>query len=293
MNRRHFLRTSAVTALASTGVGHLLALEPDNIYRKNIGLQLYTLRNEIAKDADATIKAVVDAGYKQGEMYGFPDADPMIAAAKKHGLELHSSHFNWDTVVAPKDAAMSDFSKILDKAKEIGLSHLVIPYLTDEQRGSLDAYKKIAENANKAAAKAKAAGIQLAYHNHNFEFAPKEGGKCGYDIFTAEFSDDMQFEVDVFWIKLGGHDPVELIRKLKGRVSQLHLKDLKEGIKFPTYTTGVPAEAFQELGDGIIPMEPLIEVAAETGVKICHVEQDQSPDPLASIRQSMEYLRKL
>ncbi len=293
MKRRHFLRTAAVTSLASTQIGRLLALEPDDVYRKNIGLQLYTLRNEIAKDADATIKAVVDAGYKQGEMYGFPDADPMIAAAKKHGLELHSSHFNWDTVVAPKDAEMSDFAKILDKAKEIGLSHLVIPYLTDQQRGSLDDYRKIAENANKAAAKAKAASIQLAYHNHNFEFEPKDGGKCGFDVFIEEFSPDMSFEVDVFWIKLGGLDPVELIRKLKGRVTQLHLKDLKEGITFPTYTTGVPADAFQELGDGIIPMEPLLEVAKETGVKICHVEQDQSPDPLASIRQSMGYLRKM
>ena len=85
----------------------------------------------------------------------------------------------------------------------------------------------------------------------------------------------------------------KLINKLKGRVSQLHLKDLKDGLKLPTFATGLPKDAFQELGDGIIPMEPIIVAAKAAGVVHCHVEQDQSPDPLASIRQSAGYLRKL
>jgi sugar phosphate isomerase/epimerase len=103
----------------------------------------------------------------------------------------------------------------------------------------------------------------------------------------------MKFEIDVFWVKAGGVDPVALIQKLPGRVSQLHLKDLKDGLKLPAYSTGVPKDAFQELGDGIISMEPIIVAAKAAGVEHCHVEQDQSPDPLASIKQSMEYLRKL
>ena len=103
---------------------------------------------------------------------------------------------------------------------------------------------------------AKTAGIQLSYHNHNFEFEPKAGGKCGYDVFTEEFSPEMQFEIDVFWVKAAGVDPVELIKKLHGRVSQLHLKDLKEGVNTPSYSTALPKDAFQPLGDGIIPMEP-------------------------------------
>ena len=150
----------------------------------------------------------------------------------------------------------------------------------------------MAERSNRAAEQAKKAGIQLAYHNHAFEFEPMDGGKTGYDVLMEEFSPDMKFEVDVFWVAVGGKDPVELIRKLKGRVSQLHLKDLNKEIETPNYG-GIPKEAFEELGDGAIPMEPIIDVAAEAGVDLCHVEQDHSPHPIKSIRQSMKHLKSL
>lgn len=293
MNRRHFIRTTAAGTLALSQTGTLLALEADNAYRKNIGIQLYTLRNQLAKDAAGTLKKVAEAGYKQVELYGFPKADAMIAGAKDAGLAIHSSHFEWDSAVNPKDAGMSDFSRIVDQAAKLGLSHLVIPYLHDGNRKTLDDYKKVAEHSNKAAEIADKAGIRLSYHNHNFEFEPKDGGKSGYDIFIAEFSPKMMFEIDVFWVKAAGIDPVELIRKLSGRVSQLHLKDLKEGIQTPNYASGLPADAFQELGDGVIPMEPILVAAKAAGVVHCHVEQDQSPDAMASIAQSIGYLSKL
>lgn len=293
MNRRHFIRTTAAGTLALSQTGTLLALEADNAYRKNIGIQLYTLRNQLAKDAAGTLKKVAEAGYKQVELYGFPKADAMIAGAKDAGLAIHSSHFEWDSVVNPKDAGMSDFSRIVEQAVKLGLSHLVIPYLQDGNRKTLDDYKKVAENSNKAAEIADKAGIRLSYHNHNFEFEPKDGGKSGYDIFIAEFSPKMMFEIDVFWVKAAGIDPVELIRKLSGRVSQLHLKDLKEGIQTPNYASGLPTDAFQELGDGVIPMEPILVAAKAAGVVHCHVEQDQSPDAMASIVQSIGYLSKL
>lgn len=293
MNRRTFIRTTATASLALGQMSTSFALEAENAYRKNIGIQLYTLRNEIDKDPAGTLKQVADAGYKQVEPFGFPNADAMIAGAKNAGLAINSSHFEWDAVVNPKDTAMSDFSKILEKAKNIGLSHLVIPYLQDSNRKNLDDYKKVAANANKAAAMAKKVGIQLSYHNHNFEFEPKDGGKRGLDVFIDEFSPEMQFEIDVFWVKAGGVDPVELIKKLKGRISQLHLKDLKDGLKLPSYTTGLPKEAFQELGNGIISIEPILVAAKACGVVHCHVEQDQSPDALASIKKSIAYLRTL
>lgn len=293
MNRRNFIRTTAAGTLAMSQTGTLLALEADNAYRKNIGIQLYTLRNQISKDAAGTLKKVAEAGYKQVELYGFPKADAMIAGARDAGLAIHSSHFEWDSVVNPKDAAMSDFLRIVEAAKKIGLSHLVIPYLQDGNRKTLDDYKKVAENANKAADIADQAGIRLSYHNHNFEFEPKDGGKSGYDIFIEDFSPKMMFEIDVFWVKAAGIEPVELIKKLSGRVSQLHLKDLKDGIKVPNYASGLPADAFQELGDGIIPMEPILVAAKAAGVVHCHVEQDQSPDAMASIAQSIAYLAKL
>jgi sugar phosphate isomerase/epimerase len=291
MNRREFLTTTAtLAALAASPAAR--ALEADNAYRRNLGLQLYTVRNELAKDTPGTIKAVVAAGYKQGEMFGFPNCDPVIAAARDSGLELHSSHFEWDTVVHPKDAAYSDFRRILEKAVKTGLNHLVIPYLADADRTKLDDFKRVAAHANRAAALAKQAGIQLSYHNHAFEFQPREGGRTGFEVFTAEFGPEMQFELDLFWVKVGGVEPLDLIQKLSGRISQIHLKDLKAGLTLPAFGS-LPNDAFQELGDGIIPTEPIIVAAKAAGVKHCHVEQDQSPDPLASIRQSAEYVKKL
>ena len=287
MHRRTFLRTASLAAVSlPPGV---LALAKDDPYRKNIGIQLYTLRKELGNDTAGTLQQVAAAGYKQVEMYGFPDCDAMVRGARDAGLGIHSTHFNWDCVVNPKDEAYSDFSRILDKAKETGLKHLVIPYLQDGNRRTLDDYRKVADHANACAAKARTAGIRLAYHNHSFEFMPMEDGKSGYDIFIERFSPEMAFEIDVFWVQVAGKDPVELIRRLKGRVSQLHLKDLRREIKTPNYGS-VPNEAFEELGDGTIPMGPILEAALAAGVEHCHVEQDQSPDALESIRRSIGHL---
>ena len=289
MIRRTFLQTS----LASTLSLPAFALEKDNPYRQNIGIQLYTLRNQLQADPAGTIKAVAEAGYKQVEPYGFPDdASEMIKAAKDNGLAVNSSHFAWESVTDPTKEGVIPFAKILDRAKAAGLSHLVIPYLHEHNRKDADDYKQLAGRFNAAAEEAKKAGIQLAYHNHNFEFKPLDGGKCGYDIFISEFSPDMKFEIDVFWVKAGGVDPVTLIGKLKGRVSQLHLKDLKKGLELPNYGH-LDDDAFKELGNGSIPMEPIIGAAATAGVAHCHVEQDQSPDPVRSIGESMRYLRSL
>lgn len=291
MDRRSFLLHSLSAAVLTSPA--FSALAADNRYRQQIGLQLYTLRNPIAKDAKATLKAVAEAGYKQVEMYGFSQCQAQIDAARDAGLAMHSAHIEWDCVVNPKDSQRSEFARMLDKAKQIGLSHLVIPYLLPNNRKTLDDYRKVAENANHAAAMAQQAGIRLSYHNHNFEFAPLEGGKSGFDIFVDEFSADMKFELDIFWVVAAGLDPVKLLEKLKGRVTQLHLKDLKAGVKTPSYQSDLPQDAFQELGNGCIAMKPIIEAAAIAGVEHCHVEQDQSPDPLASVKQSIGYLKTL
>jgi sugar phosphate isomerase/epimerase len=294
MQRRTFIKSTLAASLATSATMKALALAENNPFRKKIGIQLYTLRNEIAKDTAGTIKAVADAGYKQVEPYGFPDADEMIKASKDNGMEVNSSHFAWESVTNPSKSGTIPFDVILEKAHSHGLSHLVIPFVHEENRQDLDGYKRLAHNCNVAAQKAKSAGIQLSYHNHCFEFKPYQGGKTGYDVFIEEFSDDMMFEVDVFWVKVGGVDPVDMMKRLEGRVSQLHLKDLKRGSKMPEYdTSNVSKDAFKELGNGIIDMEPIINAAWVAGVDHCHVEQDQSPNPVASIQESMRYLAKL
>ena len=293
MKRRHFFQTLAAGSILAPSMP-TWALESGANYQKNIGLQLYTLRNQLKTDTVGTIKAIADAGYDQVEPYGFPGgASDMIQAAKDHGLAINSSHFDWESVTDPEKEGVAPFEDILATAKDAGLSHLVIPYLHGHNRETLDDYKVIAERCNVAAEKAKAAGIQLSYHNHAFEFEPKgDDGMTGYDVFAAEFSDDMKFEVDVFWVKVGGVEIIPLLKKLDGRVAQLHLKDLKTEIELPNFGS-VPKDAFEEIGDGQIAMAPILAAAAEIGVAHCHVEQDQSPDPIASVTQSLGFLESL
>lgn len=216
----------------------------------------------------------------------------MLQAAKDNGLAVNSTHFDWQSVTNPGKEGVAPFAKDLEFANTHRISHLVVPYVHDYNRKTLDDYKRLAENCNKAALEAKAAGVQLSYHNHAFEFEPLQGKKTGYDVLISEFVPEMKFEVDVFWVAVGGQDPAKLIKKLKGRVSQLHLKDLQKGIPVPEFGK-LPNEAFKELGNGSIDLEPIIEAADKAGVEHCHVEQDQSPHPLKSVQQSIKYLATL
>ena len=147
MKRREFLRTAATTTAAMTlTLSHTrlsLALDADNKYRNEIGIQLYTLRNQIKDDVKSTMKAVADAGYQQVEPYGFPDAQPMMDAAADLGLKINSSHFAWDSVVNHDDKGVAPFAEILEKANKAGLTDLVIPYLADKNRKTLDDYRQL------------------------------------------------------------------------------------------------------------------------------------------------------
>ena len=260
-------------------------------YMDQIGIQLYTLRKEISRDLKGTIKAVAESGYKQVEPYGFPSPQSieMIKEARKCGIKVNSSHFDWNSVLHPEFKGVLPFKEILSLAEKHKLSHLVIPYLAEGDRRDLDGYKKVSESLNKAAELSSSANIQLAYHNHAFEFKTIDKGKSGYDIFIENFSSQMAFEMDVFWVKLGGENPVAMIKELKGRISQLHLKDLKKKSVIPNFGKVTP-DTFDEIGDGMINMIPIMKIAQKTGVLHCHIEQDQSPNPIASIQKSLSFL---
>ena len=294
MNRRHFLQIAAAAPCFGVPLNVLLAQQVNKAYLDSIGLQLYTLRHQLKDDVVGTLKAVKEMGYKQVEPYEFPKYKKPIEMARDVGLEVHSTHIVWNSVFHPEDKTVPPFAKVLEEAQAAKIKHLVIPTIEPKDRPTLDGYKRAAEKMNRAAVEAKMAGIQLAYHNHTFEFDPMEGGKAGFDVLVEEFSSDMLFEIDAFWVQLGKRDPAKLIRSLKGRVTQVHLKDLTGGVKLPEKIEGwwsLPVEAFASLGEGIIPVNPILEAAREAGVKYCHVEQDLSAAPLSSIQRSLKYLR--
>ena len=288
MNRRSFIYQTCGLSLSLS----VLARSERVPYVDQIGLQLYTLRNPIGQNLGKTIDEVAKIGYNQVEPYGFPSDQSieMIKRSKDRGMQVHSSHFTWDSLLHPEKKGIKPFGEVLELARKHGLTDLVVPYLSGKDREDLAGYEKTADALNEGAQQAKKAGIRLAYHNHAFEFKPMGPGKTGFDVFVERFSPDMFFEVDVFWVQVGGVDPVTQLTKLENRVSQVHLKDLRKGTVCPNYGKLEP-EVFDEIGDGMIPMIPVMRAARACGVKHCHVEQDHSPAPLKSIRKSLKHLR--
>ena len=201
MNRRSFIyQSSGITLCLPT-----FARNSSLPYLDQVGLQLYTLRNPIKEDLEKTIREVAQIGYKQVEPYGFPSpqAIELIKQSRDRGMQVNSSHFDWNSLLDPEKKGVQPFEKILETARNLELTDLVVPYLHEVDRADLSAYKKTAELLNKGADLAKQAGIRLAYHNHAFEFKPMNKGKTGYDVFIESFSPNMSFEVDVFLGKSG------------------------------------------------------------------------------------------
>lgn len=294
MRRRQFLETTALATVAAGLARPLLALPPDHPYMHQIGLQLYTVRNELANDRDGTLKAIADIGYKQVELMSTVDGQDIAKAAKDHGMNVTSGFFNWKTIVDPAADDAPRIGDVIEAAQNIGLKYLVFGYIGKGHRETSDQLRKIADSANAAGEKIKQAGMQMCYHNHAFEFEPLENDNMGFDIFVERFDHDLvPFEVDVFWAAIGGWDPAEILRRLDGRVAQLHLKDIKPGTGTIFDETMVPNTAFQEVGDGSVDFGKILTVAEEIGVEQCHVEQDQSPAPLQSIGESFNYLEAL
>lgn len=296
MKRRTFLGSAAALALSTSAFAEILrrplSMLPmnNNPYLETMGLQLWTIRNELEMDQEATLKAVKAAGYKQVELMNTMDSDEIITVAKDLGLNVTSAFFNWETIANPGEATPS-MDSVIEKAKEIGLKHLVFGYIGKGHRESADQFKALADAASMAGEKCRSAEIQLCYHNHSFEFKPLEDAVTGFELFMERFHRDfVKFELDVFWAQIGGWDAIETLEKLNGRVSQVHLKDLKKGTQKEFDESNVPADAFQPLGKGSINMANVIAKCQEIGVEQCHVEQDQSPNPVEAVGISMAHM---
>jgi sugar phosphate isomerase/epimerase len=297
LKRRQFIRTASLATGAALTLQlqrPLFALSSVPAYKENIGLQLWTVRNQMAEDKQKTLAAVAKAGYKQVELMDVSDTKELLPICKDLNLNVTSAFINWQVVANPTGKDLPTIDSIIDQAAAANLKHLVFGYIGKGHRETEDQYKQHAEKANQIGEKAKTAGMKLCYHNHSFEFKPLAGDRCGFDVFMDEFDSQLvPFELDVFWVAIGGWQPIETLRKLKGRVSQVHLKDLLKDTPVNYDEGTVPHEAFKELGNGMIDMAEVLQISAEIGVEQCHVEQDQSTDPIASIVQSISHLGTL
>ena len=295
LTRRQWLNTSALAPL--TGPLLQAARGP---YKGPLGAELYTVRGLMPKSDQPTLEAIAKIGYSEveGDYPTFMRTAPLL---KQYGLKPVSCHIptplvtgNWKpwAMMASMEGKLS-IEKVFEDLAKLGTKYAVLAYLMPGERGGPDEMKKVAEQMNAAGAKAKAAGLQFAYHNHAFEFEGEPGHRT-IDVFTQTMDPKLVgFEMDVFWVSVAGNDPVEWLKKLKGRVPLVHLKDKNKG--FPTrYKEDVPADTFKEVGSGSIDFAKVIPAAQAAGVKHFFVEQDHTAgDPVASLAKSYSFVREL
>lgn len=240
-----------------------------------IGLQLYTVRSEMQKSVAATLERVASIGYDEVEFAGYFNQTPAQLAAllEANGLAAPSAHLGLDVM-------RTGWEKALDDAARIGHRYVVVAFLPANERNSVDAYRRIAAEFNRAGEAAKAKGMTFAYHNHDFEFEPMDGTK-GFDVLLEECDPALvAIEMDLYWITHAGHDPIGYLRREPGRFPLVHVKDRN------------PDGSMADVGKGTIDF-PAIFAAAAGGIRHHFVEHDRPGDAFDSVTASHRYLSSL
>jgi sugar phosphate isomerase/epimerase len=291
-NRRSFLKTSvAATAGASlAGLPLISCANQPLAGTKKYGLQLYTVRNDVAKNLAGTLDYIAKAGYTQIELYGFDGKGffgktPKEFKAMFDGLKLTSpsGHYNFGQILT--DGNLDLWKKTIEAANIMGNEYATIPWLDANQRGA-DSFPKLLELVNKAAELTKAAGMKLAYHNHDFEFKKLDNGKSFLQSLLEGTDPSMvDFELDLYWVAYANEDPLAWFNKYPGRFTMWHVKDLttnKEGKKEST-----------QVGDGTIDFSKIFEHKKHAGLKYAFVEQEAYTMPEEEcIKRSIDYIKK-
>ncbi len=241
-----------------------------------LGVQLYTVRDEMQKGVASTLEKVAAIGYEEVEFAGYFGHSPeeirdLLAG---FGLRAPATHI-------PPTFEAEPWSRILDEAGRAGHDYVVVPSLPGEMRSSLDAWRRTAEVVNGAAERAREAGLSFAYHNHAVEFEEMEG-RVPFDVFLEATDPELvEIELDLFWITHGGGDPVGFFRRWPGRVRLVHVK-------------GRTADGdMVDVGAGSMDWASIFAHSDLAGIRHYFVEHDRPGDSLRSIEASYRYLSAL
>ncbi|HEX6964633.1 MAG TPA: sugar phosphate isomerase/epimerase [Gemmatimonadaceae bacterium] len=278
MHRRELLKLLGVAAASPfvPRVADVFSRTGTARHLDAIGIQLYTVRSAMDHDVERTLAAIAEIGYTQVEFAGLHGKTPreMRAILDRYHLTSPSTHIDLARI-------RTQWPSVLAEAVTLGQRYVICPWLDADQRRTLDDYRRVADELNRAGEIARKAGITIGYHNHNFEFAPIDGA-IPYDILLAEC--DLQLvamELDLFWIVKGGQDPLTYFTKYPGRFPLVHVKDMTK--------TG----DMVDVGKGSIDFRAIFAQSQRAGIRYAFVEHDDPPSPLDSARASYEYLERL
>ena len=266
--------------------------------RENIALQVYSVRGDLEKDFYGTLRAVKEMGYAGVEFAGLYGHDPLEVKAfcEDIGLTPLSAHVSYPEF-------MGDLDGVVNTYAALGVPYVAIPWLDEALRPGRDGYAGFVEGVKVLSAKLKEKGITLSYHNHDFEFE-KVDGKYILDIMYEDMSPEvLQTQLDTCWVKVGGEDPAEYVKKYSGRIPTVHLKDYM-GEKAENMYGLIGVEGCETKADGtkfmLTPVgkgcqdfPAIVSAADEGGAKWYIVEQDEPSmglSPLECAKASVDYL---
>ena len=241
----------------------------------DIALQLYTVRDKAALDMAGTVKSLGDIGYKYVESagYGNLNAQSFAEALEMNGVQAISAHVGIDRLIDERQI-------VIEEMQLLGCKHVIVPWLTPERRTAEFADQLIGY-LNAWGPEFREAGVQLGYHNHEFEFEPL-GNTTMFERIRLETDPELvSLQIDLGWAAFAGADPVQLIRENPGRVPLLHAKDLA--------ADGGSATS----GEGALPWPEIIAAAREAGAEYLIVENDKPEDSLEDVRQALMNLQQL
>lgn len=266
-----------------------------------VGLQLYSVREQMAEDFEGTLKKVKEMGYDAVEFAGLfgRTANEVKALCEEIGLVPVSAHVAYAEI-------MQDPDKVLGTYAEIGCKFIVIPYLSEEYRPGSEKFEQVLEDFKMIGQKVKDLGMKLCYHNHDFEFV-KINGEYGLDIiFKTVPADLLETELDTCWVNVGGENPAEYVKKYAGRTTILHLKDFVGhktdnmyaliGIDDDKKSETSSAFEYRPVGYGLQNFPEILSAAEESGTEWVIVEQDEpsmGKSRMELAQMSIEYLKSL
>ncbi len=255
-----------------------------------LGLQLYSLRKQLPQNLAGTLEPVRKVGYTEVEavpgFWGPASVEELRRRLDEAGLKCTSVHQSPDRLRTDLDGVVKD-------AKILGVETVVCGYISGAFQKDplpLEAFARAAAEFNDWAAILRSAGLAFAYHNHDYEFRLYQG-KPGFDLLLNETKPGVvEYEMDVFWVKRGGQDPVDYLLRSPDRFRLLHLKDMRRGTPMGDFAAGTSDEASVPLGTGILDMLTILREAAKVAVRRYYVE-DESAEAPQGIQKSAAYLR--
>jgi sugar phosphate isomerase/epimerase len=275
--RRDFLHTLSAGALATLSLPRLPIME-DRI--RSIGIQCWTVRDLLEKDFEGTLAALAHTGIREVELFGglyARKATEIRAILDRHGLTAPSGHVGLPEVTDTLD-------QTIENAHTIGQRYVVVASFPEELH-TADGYARAAATLNTAGEKLHAAGLTLGFHNHEDEFKPLGDGTTppiGYDILLAEADRHLVvMELDIYWMRKGGRDPLAYFANHPGRFHMLHVKDMAADGQMV------------DVGAGNTDWKAIFKHARAAGVRHYFLEHDEPKDPLAFARSGAEYLKRL